>query len=786
MALGLLVAHPAQATDYYIAPNGSSGGTGSINSPWDITSGLQKTAVVKPGDTIWLRGGTYGSGGSLVYNISVKGSGPSAPVTIRQYRGERATVNGALRVNGSYTRLWGFEVTNKSTKRAVSNIDTERPRGILIGTSTYGVKIINMIVHDVGRAGIAGGANNFEIYGSLMWGNGIYDSSVDQRGDAMYLNLWKRVPDANAVNYVRDNIGFRNFYAGMKVYTEWSDSYIDGYDIEGNISFDNGARVSGVHEHGNFIVNSSVVGKPIKRLKFINNFTYRTPSSTNPYNAEFGCVQNSGIQCEDAVIRDNYFVSGSTAVGAFKVQNWKNLQVSGNTSVGNGSGSVTQWIRQFTPNSVQWDNNKYYRGNSAPFKFINSSTHSYSFASWRSATSVDAAGSYSASRPTGVKAVVRKNIYEPGERANIVVYNWDLKSSVSVNLADAGLAEGTAFEIMDAQNYYGAPIAKGVYYDASPNVTLPMNLTTVSQLVGTVTHLTNTHTAPEFGAFILRKTAGGTSEPSVPDSTPPTTSITSPTNGATVSGTVTVTATASDNQGVTRLEYFADGSSTPFATRTSAGSMTWNTSGVSSGTHTLQTKAYDAAGNVGVSAPISVTVSGTSTGTSPTTKTFTLTPVADTYVRNGSYANTSYGTRSSALYARNTTESSNDRDIYLRFNLSSVNSVNSAKFRIYAQTGATATITTAAYAVASTSWSESGTTWNNRPGRGSRLGSVTVSGTAYRWYEIDLTNYLKTQKAAGMSLVSIAVDQPSSASTYTKFYSRESSTNKPQLVIQGS
>src|SRR5690606_4902586 len=49
------------------------------------------------------------------------------------------------------------------------------------------------------------------------------------------------------------------------------------------------------------------------------------------------------------------------------------------------------------------------------------------------------------------------------------------------------------------------------------------------------------------------------------DATPPTVSLTAPTNNATVSGTVNVSASASDNVGVTRVSYYLDGSSTPFS-----------------------------------------------------------------------------------------------------------------------------------------------------------------------------------------------------------------------------
>ncbi|HEV8432164.1 MAG TPA: Ig-like domain-containing protein [Thermoanaerobaculia bacterium] len=96
------------------------------------------------------------------------------------------------------------------------------------------------------------------------------------------------------------------------------------------------------------------------------------------------------------------------------------------------------------------------------------------------------------------------------------------------------------------------------------------------------------------------------------DTTPPATSITAPAGGATVSGTTSVTASASDNVGVTKVEFYLDGSlqatdtATPYA-------WSWNTTATANGSHTLQSKAYDAAGNAGSSSTITVTVSN-STG----------------------------------------------------------------------------------------------------------------------------------------------------------------------------
>ncbi|WP_223636056.1 S8 family serine peptidase [Corallococcus sp. EGB] len=92
------------------------------------------------------------------------------------------------------------------------------------------------------------------------------------------------------------------------------------------------------------------------------------------------------------------------------------------------------------------------------------------------------------------------------------------------------------------------------------------------------------------------------------DTTPPTTSITSPAGGATLSGTVSLSASASDNVGVSRVEFYAG--TTLLGTATAAPySITWNTTTVANGTYALTTKAYDAANNVGTSTTVSVTVS---------------------------------------------------------------------------------------------------------------------------------------------------------------------------------
>lgn len=97
------------------------------------------------------------------------------------------------------------------------------------------------------------------------------------------------------------------------------------------------------------------------------------------------------------------------------------------------------------------------------------------------------------------------------------------------------------------------------------------------------------------------------------DTQAPSVSITSPVSGATVSGAVAVSANASDNVGVTRVELYVD--SVLHSTDTSAPyAFTWASTGAANGSHTLAARAYDAANNVGTSANVGVTVSNTTGG----------------------------------------------------------------------------------------------------------------------------------------------------------------------------
>ena len=99
--------------------------------------------------------------------------------------------------------------------------------------------------------------------------------------------------------------------------------------------------------------------------------------------------------------------------------------------------------------------------------------------------------------------------------------------------------------------------------------------------------------------------------PPPPDQTPPAVSITSPAQGASVSGSITLTATASDNVGVTAVRFFVDGAPLGADDTTAPYSVSWDTRTAANGNHTIMSRAFDAAGN-SASSSIAVTVSNTS------------------------------------------------------------------------------------------------------------------------------------------------------------------------------
>jgi thermitase len=94
------------------------------------------------------------------------------------------------------------------------------------------------------------------------------------------------------------------------------------------------------------------------------------------------------------------------------------------------------------------------------------------------------------------------------------------------------------------------------------------------------------------------------------DKSAPTVEITAPASGSTVAGIVNVGVSAADNVSVSKIEWYLDGTLKGSSQLVSP-VFSWNTLEILDGSHILQARAYDAAGNYAISAEILTTVHNT-------------------------------------------------------------------------------------------------------------------------------------------------------------------------------
>jgi subtilisin family serine protease len=92
------------------------------------------------------------------------------------------------------------------------------------------------------------------------------------------------------------------------------------------------------------------------------------------------------------------------------------------------------------------------------------------------------------------------------------------------------------------------------------------------------------------------------------DTTPPSATLTAPSAGATLTGTVTLSASAGDNVAVAQVQFLVDGN--VVATDTTAPySASWNSASVANGSHSFAARATDTSGNTTTSAAVGATTS---------------------------------------------------------------------------------------------------------------------------------------------------------------------------------
>lgn len=160
-------------------------------------------------------------------------------------------------------------------------------------------------------------------------------------------------------------------------------------------------------------------------------------------------------------------------------------------------------------------------------------------------------------------------------------------------------------------------------------------------------------------------------------------------------------------------------------------------------------------------------------------------PIADAYVRDGSYAATNYGTATSLTVKQD--GAGYNRQAYFKFDLRNIRRpVAKATFTLYSSGGNSTANTTqwALYKSANASWSETGITWANKPATSGLL-ATTQGQTAAGYVTWDITS--EVNNMSGDSMLSLQlVSTVAGSSTDVSFYSKETSNSslRPSIVFE--
>lgn len=450
------------ASEYHVATNGTSGGSGTISSPLSLAKALSLTSPAVPGDTIWIHGGTYLSN----YTSQLVGSAIS-PIMVQQYTNEVAVLNGngnyggtGLAIESSYVWYVGFEIMNDYADRNVV-----RDAGVGFNSSTPGTgnKLINVILHDTGNAiFVSNQSTNAEVTGCVIYNNG-YQLSDRGHGHGIYGQ------SKLDTKLLRDNIIFNQFDLGIQLYT--ASLNINNFVIDRNTIFGNTIGTNTAFSSENILVG----GSPVSNITLTRNIVYMNPLS-NSINMELVWgVETNG----SAIIQSNYF-----AGSVIKILRWTNMVFSYNT--------VAEFDRpvnyQSIPgtNTYDWDHNHYYEPDGVPIYYVNGSF----------ASGFDAHGTVTSANPTVSESFVSANPYDP-KRGNVTVLNWDLSDNISVDPSPI-LAVGDQYEFRNAADYLAPACKSGIY--SGGLISLPMTNLTVAIPVG---HAPAGATGPQFNVFVL-------------------------------------------------------------------------------------------------------------------------------------------------------------------------------------------------------------------------------------------------------------------------------------------
>lgn len=468
---------------YYVATTGSTSNTGAIGSPWTLAYALAGAGgVIAPGDTIYIRGGTYtgpfvttGTAGTKAGRIVYRQYGGDAPL------GERVRLDGSTEITRAYTDLRGVEIF-------MSDPNAIQLNGCILGSSsadTTASRLINCIVHDCGNTGTTHWLN---AHGAVHYGVISYNNGTNHNLDHGYYTHDSQYALMNCVS-------FNNLARGFQAYD--SQRVQDQVIFRNLISFGAGEISTRVNRAANYQMRV-ISPQYMDRFSFEDCVgSHKPPDGDNGYQIRAGSL--GYISGNRRMTIRRFF--GQTANVTVEINEWQNLTVEDINVSGSGPTQPIVLLRATPSASVSWARNTWYRAPTANAWTYQSKKQS--FANWVVNSGLGATDT-ATSTPFTTRYFLFPNDYSLIEgvgRGHLAIFNPTHAATVPVDLSPV-LRVGQSFQISNVQDLWGTPVLTGVW--DGTHVDVPMTGVTPPTPGGASrVYATPPTTAPDFDAFVV-------------------------------------------------------------------------------------------------------------------------------------------------------------------------------------------------------------------------------------------------------------------------------------------
>ncbi|WP_447964781.1 right-handed parallel beta-helix repeat-containing protein [Nitrospira sp. Ecomares 2.1] len=310
-------------TYFVAASTGNDGNSGTQQSPFKTLE--RAVDVLLPGDTLYVRGGTYQG---FYFSIKIpSGNSWSQPVTIKAYQQEKVVLT-------SPSHKTALQFRDQSHHIIVDGFiinATGGPSGIGTGHNSHHIRVINGEVMNAYHSGVTthSGSSAFEFINLRVHDNGIVGGAFN-KSHGFYLST--------SSNLVKDCSIYQNTGWGVHIYSGGGNSPSNNLILNNKV-YENakGGRGVGIgiyNGSNNSAINNLIWGHNKTGIEAGSGATNSEVYNNTIYKEVYGIYadNNSGTKIV------NNIVSESTSYGLLVKPNSVNSQVKNNLVFGSGSG----------------------------------------------------------------------------------------------------------------------------------------------------------------------------------------------------------------------------------------------------------------------------------------------------------------------------------------------------------------------------------------------------------------------------------------------------------------